>query len=395
MLLLTLVPGLGPVRMARCLQRCGDAHAVLHASVAELVAVPGVGRKTAEQIRRGIDELGDGRALAAEHELIERHGVRIVSIDDAEYPRLLRHIDDPPPLLYVRGQLQEQDAVALAVVGARRCTHYGREQAGRLAGLAARAGLTIVSGGAYGVDAAAHRGVLRSGGRTIAVLGSGLADPYPAEHLELFDQIAREGNGENRGAVISELPMATPPKPENFPSRNRIISGLSLGVLVIEASLRSGALITARLAAEEHHREVLALPGRVDSAASTGCHRMIREGWAALVTGLDDILQALGETGQLLAAARDSGQTRNGGDRGGDAAADGDPPSRGNLFEQHLTAGQAKIVEHLRVATDSCDIDALAEDTGLPVPAIRADLTLLEIRGLVRRSGSGYARTSR
>lgn len=383
MLLLTLTPGLGPTLIARATRQLGGPQAVLEASADQLAAIPGIGPRRAQRIRRAIDDLADGAALAAEREAVERCGAAVIAIDDPGYPKLLRHIDDPPPLLYVRGRLAPEDAIALAVVGARRCTHYGREQADRLAGLAARAGLTIVSGGAYGIDAAAHRGAMRSGGRTIAVLGSGLADPYPPEHIELFDRIVAD----DRGAVVSELPMTAPPRRENFPSRNRIISGLALGVLVIEASLRSGALITARLAAEEHHREVLALPGRVDSPASAGCHRMLREGWAALVTGLDDILNSLGDTGQLLAAANTTIDNINENSSVITAPSDGDD----TVFTRNLTDSQRLIVARLAELPDPRDIDMLAAATGLAVPALRADLTLLEIRGLVRRRGGGYA----
>lgn len=387
MLLLTLTPGLGPTLIARTTRQLGGPQAVLDASAAQLAAVPGIGPQRAGRIRRDIDALIAANALAAERDAVERCGAAVIAIDDPAYPKLLRCIDDPPPLLYVRGRLAPEDAIALAVVGARRCTHYGREQADRLAGLAARAGLTIVSGGAYGIDAAAHHGAMRSGGRTLAVLGSGLAEPYPHEHIELFDRIVAD----DQGAVISELPMTAPPRPENFPSRNRIISGLSLGVLVIEASLRSGALITARLAAEEHHREVLALPGRVDSPASAGCHRMLREGWAALVTGLDDILAGLGETGQLLAAA----DTTNA--HAGDV--DSIKRSTGSQddtpFTRNLTNSQRLILQKLGELSEAADVDALAAATGLAVPALRADLTLLEIRGLVRRSAGGYAAAAR
>jgi DNA processing protein len=267
---LSLAPGVGPILMRRLEQELGGVAAVCSASAEKLSRVEGIGLKKADMIRRGIDEADVERELG----FVEQFGARLVAIDDQEYPSLLRHIPDPPPLLYLRGELDRADAVALAIVGARQCTVYGREQADRLAGLCAQAGLTIVSGGARGIDTAAHRAALRVGGRTIAVLGCGLAHCYPPENGPLFDEVTAD-----RGAVISEMPMQAPPIAENFPRRNRIISGLSLGVLVVEASARSGALITARLATEEHHREVMALPGRVDSSASSGCHKIIREGW--------------------------------------------------------------------------------------------------------------------
>ena len=206
--------------------------------------------------------------------------------DDPAYPAALGRICDPPGVLFCQGKLEPRDELAVAVVGSRRCTVYGRQQAERLAGVLARAGLTIVSGLARGIDAAAHRGALEAGGRTIAVLGTGLANIYPPEHAELAAAIARNG------AVLSEVPLDTAPLPGLFPQRNRIIAGLSMGVVVVEASRNSGALHTVRHALEQG-REVFAVPGRIDSLASEGCHDILRDG-ATLVRHADDILQGLG-----------------------------------------------------------------------------------------------------
>ena len=308
-----------------------------------------------------------------------------LALGDDDYPPLLKHIPDPPPLLYVRGRIEPSDRLALGIVGARHCTQYGREQADRFATLLVQAGLCLASGGAYGIDAAVHRAALKtSGGRTIAVLGSGLAQPYPRDHVPLFDQIVSE----KRGAVVSELPMTAPPAAENFPRRNRIISGLSLGVLVIEASLRSGALITARVASEEHNREVMALPGRVDSQASAGCHKVIREGWATLVTSAADVLDALGETGSLLKAGMPTDGHGNGDGKGAAAASGGS----GGLFDQNLTPSQRKIVDALE---QERTLDQIAAATGLAIHVIQADLTMLQIRSLVSKSGSAYGRKRR
>jgi DNA processing protein len=341
--------------------------------------VDGVGPRRAEALRRAFDEIARERRVEREKELIEKRGVSLLAVDEPGYPALLRHINDAPPLLFVRGSIRAEDGLALGVVGSRKCTHYGREQADRFAAQCSQAGLTIVSGGAYGVDAAAHHAAVRVGGRTLAVIGSGLDQPYPPEHGELFDRITADG-GEH-GAVVSELPMSAPPIPQNFPARNRIISGLSLGVLVVEASQRSGALITARLAAEDHGREVMAVPGRVDSDVSSGCHKIIREGWATLVTSAADVLDALGDAGQTLKGAVASNPAAGGAN---ETATDA------SLFEANLTESQRKIVAAIGEGAD--EFDRLAAATGLAASTLQADLTMLQIRGLVTRDAGRIAR---
>lgn len=279
----------------------------------------------------------------------------------------------------MRGELREQDALGLGIVGSRKCSHYGREQADRFAAQCAAAGLCIVSGGAYGIDIAAHRATLRVKGRTIAVIGSGLGVPYPKDHVPVFDQIVAEESG----AVISEFPMYVGPKPENFPRRNRIISGMALGVLVVEAAQRSGALITARLCVEDHGRECMALPGRVDAPASAGCHKIIRDGWATLVTSASDVLDQLGEAGQLLKIdhERAAGATSS-------EQADKDSPS---LFDATYTESQRKILE---AVAEPRALDQIVAWTGLDVGPVSADLTMLEIRGVVQRKGGMFVKRS-
>lgn len=371
LLQLTLVSGFSPVATRRAIEALGSAQAVLRAGPSELAQAAQVSARRAEQIGRSLDELSDGQMLASEKDLIDANSVTLVALNDPAYPTLLRHISDPPPLLYVRGQLTEADAVGLAIVGSRRCSQYGRAQADRLAALCVGAGLCIISGGAIGIDGAAHYAALRAGGRTVAVIGSGLSNPYPDQHTKLFDQIA------SSGAVMSELPMRTPPISTNFPARNRIISGLALGVLVVEAASRSGALITARLAAEDHGREVMAIPGHVDSTVSEGCHKMIRQGWASLVTNVGDILDALGETGSLLKAGLplDSSTTQT-----------SDDPA---LFERNLTDSQKRVIDAL---DQPRSVDDLAIHTGLSVPMVQSDLTMLKIRGLVTQTGGMVSR---
>ncbi|MEX2389945.1 MAG: DNA-processing protein DprA, partial [Phycisphaeraceae bacterium] len=351
LLTLLLTPGFGPTRVNRCIEAFGSAQAVLGASADKLGRVQGISAgKTGTALAAAMRDTLAGDAVERELEQTAKAHVDIVGLSDPHYPRLLKLIPDAPPILWVRGRLREDDALALGVVGSRRCTHYGREQAERLSYQCAEAGLCIVSGGAFGVDAASHRGALRAKGRTIAVLGSGLAKPYPREHLDLFAEIVAD-DGE-RGAVISEFPTQTPPTPENFPRRNRIISGLSLGVLVVEAARRSGALITARLCVEEHGRELLALPGRVDSPASEGCHKIIREGWATLATNAGDILDALGDAGQLLKANLPTSEP-----------AAGATTSDASLREHNLTDSQASIIHAL---AEPRSLDQVAVHTGLP-----------------------------
>lgn len=370
---LTLVPGLGPVLTRRLYERFGNADAILVATATQLSQIDGIGRKKADLFRRALDEADVSKEL----DLVRQHRVTLLSIDDAAYPALLKHIADPPPLLYVRGSIEARDSLGLAVVGSRQCSHYGREQADRLSALCSQAGLTILSGGARGIDTAAHRAALRVGGRTIAVLGCGLARCYPPENAELFDAIAAGG-----GAVVSELPMTSPPMAENFPARNRIISGLSLGVLVVEASTRSGALITARLAAEEHHREVMALPGRVDSVSSTGCHRILREGWATLVTNPGEVLDCLGEAGQTLKLALAESS-----ESAGEPAAQAPAPS---LFADGPAGAILKAI-----GSGPITLDQLADAAGLTIAQLQAHLTQLQITGQVQRlPGNRVARRS-
>ncbi len=374
---LALVPGLGPILTQRLQSKFGTAIAVCGATATQIAEVEGIGRKKADLIRRAIDEADVTREI----DLIDQHGVTLLAIEDANYPALLRQIYDPPSLLYVRGSIEKCDSLGLAIVGSRACTLYGREQADRLAGLCSQAGLTIISGGARGIDSAAHRATLRVKGRTIAVVGCGLAECYPPENRELFDAIAAGG------AMVSELPMTAPPLAENFPARNRIISGLSLGVLVVEASLRSGALITARLAAEEHHREVMALPGRVDSPASAGCHKILREGWATLVTNPADILDCLGEAGQTLKGAVESAAK----------SATDSPPSQQQAtlpFTSPNLTGPAKIILDA-ITLDPISLDTLCETTGLPIHTLGAHLTQLQISGLVDRLPANHVKRRR
>lgn len=282
---LSLTSGIGPVLIRRMIELAGSPEAATRLSRRDLQQVEGIGLAKAQSIHGSLQSAG----AQAEKELASaaEMGLTLLCPDDAAWPALLKPLPDAPTVLYLRGALEPRDLNSLAIVGSRKCSLYGREQSERFASLLAGAGFTVISGGARGIDSAAHRGALQHPhGRTLAVLGSGLDVPYPPENEPLFKQIAQ------RGAVLSEFPLGTPPEAENFPRRNRIVSGLSRAVLVIEADTRSGALITARIANEDHGRPVLALPGRVDNALCGGPHQLIRDG-ATLITNLEDILAAL------------------------------------------------------------------------------------------------------
>ncbi|MGE5611465.1 MAG: DNA-processing protein DprA, partial [Bacillota bacterium] len=309
-------------------------------------------------------------------------GARVVCWEDEEYPPLLREIQDPPVVLFVLGDLQARDLNAVAIVGSRRCSYYGREQAERFGALLAGAGFTVVSGGARGIDSAAHRGAMQHpAGRTIAVLGSGLDVVYPPENEELFKQVAK------RGAVMSEFLFGTPPSAENFPRRNRVVSGMSRGVFVIEADERSGALITARLANEDHGRPVFALPGRVDNKMSIGPHQLIRDG-AILVSRMEDIVEGLDPlpdgvrtAGLFDGVMRGKSQAT---ERPSDEATKGRSPEREEGAERVIMSERQRgIVE--RMGSEAVTVDELVERTGVEAGVIMGELTMLSLKGVVKR----------
>ncbi|MFM9957122.1 MAG: DNA-processing protein DprA [Phycisphaerales bacterium] len=416
MLRLTLVPGVGPILARRLIAHFGAVDRMLRASPADMQRVDGIGDKLAPRIVAG---LRDSERLAdRECELCERAGVRLIAVADPAYPPLLAETRDAPCVLYIRGDPAALSrAYTVAIVGSRHCTPYGIEQAERFASFLASSGLIVVSGGARGIDSAAHRAAIRAqsvgaGGGTVAVLGCGLANCYPPENAQLFQDIAGSG-----GAVVSELPMETGPNADNFPARNRVISALSLGVIVIEAPRGSGALITARCAIDEHGREVMAVPGRVDSPASEGSNQLIRKGEAALVTAPGDVLEQLEEPARhqwrgthadrfeasdptgisradkrdgLLFGAAASAETTAGQDGPAPlprAAPVPKPPAAKPAAA--LTPNQTALVNAL---ASPMSFDELVRATGLAAGAIQADLTLLELRRVIRREGPKFAR---
>ncbi len=356
---LSLVSGVGPRLRKALLEEFGTASAALAAATADLRRVQGIGGELARRIAAAKDEID----VQAEFDLCAQHGIRILTDHDDDYPRALREIHDPPAVLFIRGQILPQDALAVAIVGARHATHYGIAQAERLAGSLARAGLTINSGLARGIDAAAHRGALAAGGRTLAVLGSGLLNMYPPEHAELAEQVVAHG------ALISEVAPNSPPLAAAFPQRNRIITGMSLGVMVVEASTHSGALISARHAMEQG-REVFAVPGRIDNRMSRGCHRLIRDG-AKLVETAEDVLE---ELGPLVAPTQNAA---------GEAVHHPAELLLNNVEQQVLSA----------IASEPTTIDAVIAQCGLATSQVLSTISVLEMRHLVRRlSGNTLVR---
>ncbi len=282
LLALHLVPGIGPRLVAALLERFGSVAAIAEASIGALTAIPHLGEKVAIALQASLRS----HDVDEELELMERNNVSLLRLGSPEYPTSLAAIAVPPRFLYVRGRLAAQDAEAVAVVGARSCTSYGMRVAGRLGHDLARAGFTVVSGLARGIDGAAHRGALEAKGRTVAVLAGGLSKIYPPEHSDLAAEIVASG-----GALLSEVPMRMEPMAGMFPARNRIISGLSRGVVLVEAAEKSGALITASHAANQG-REVFVIPGQVDSLASGGALTLLRKG-AKLVRHAADVIEDL------------------------------------------------------------------------------------------------------
>ncbi len=278
-ILFNMMEGIGPVRIRSLVEALGSVTAIVEACAEDLRKGKAVGPDLARSVIRQRDTLDP----VAEEERTQSMGARIVTAIDEEYPRALGEIYDPPLALYVRGTLEEKDRHAIALIGSRRTTHYGRQVADRLAYQLGRIGDVVVRGLARGIDTAAHEGALKSGGRTIAVLGGALDKLYPSENTALAEAI------EKNGAVISEFPLGREPDRTTFPMRNRIVSGLSLGVVVVEAGFKSGAMHTADSALEQG-RSVFAVPGRIDSSSSRGAHQLIKNG-ARLVEDVDDILQ--------------------------------------------------------------------------------------------------------
>jgi DNA processing protein len=372
-----------PRLAAALLQRYGnDPDAIFEASDAELGEVPGL-------LPRHLVRLRDQSLVATDRQRawIERYGVRLLSLADPAYPALLRDIHDPPAYLFYRGTLPPSNRERIGIVGSRHATPYGRATAEQFARELAGQGLTVVSGGAVGIDAAAHRGALAGGGPTLAILGCGLDVDYPRENRALFEQIVQNG------ALLTEYPLGAPPEAWRFPARNRIISGLAIGVLVVEAPRQSGALITAEYAAEQG-RPVLAIPGNIDRPTSTGTNELLKEG-ATLVTAPSDILRALN---LITLPVRPDRQTTLELDWGParhrkeapQAAAPAHPSASQATIDQ-LPEGQRRLLECLSLTPRH--LDAIAQEAGVSAVTASVEMTLLELAGFARRlPGNNYIR---
>lgn len=344
---------LPPRTAGALLERFGSVEAIFGASESDLKSVDGLSEKRRAQV------LSDPpAAVERDLKLLEELNVRPIPVSSQDYPVGLKNIYDPPVLIYVKGDFGEQDRLAVGIVGSRRASHYGLQTAERIASDLAKRGLTIISGGARGVDTAAHKGALAAGGRTVAVLGCGMDICYPAENEKLFAAIAESG------AVISEFPFGAQPEPWRFPPRNRLISGLSLGVVVCQSPEASGALITASYAAEQG-KDVFAVPGNIDDERNRGCHALIKDG-ARLVENAADVLAELGlEPGeaQQLELPMDS-----------------------------LTDSELSIVRLLSL--EPVQVDEIIDKCDMPAHMVAGMLTVLEMKGVIKRlPGNAYVRT--
>lgn len=339
------------------LQRFSTPEAVFAARDAELLATGRITRVDVERLRECADY-----EVRSDLATIERLNLTLLRVDEPDYPERLKKIHDPPPLLFVYGELSDADRTSVAIVGTRRATAYGKLVAEKLSSELARRGITVVSGLARGIDTAAHHGALWAQGRTIAVCGCGVDVVYPRENKDLRVKISQSG------AVISEFPLSSAPEFWHFPARNRVISGLSLGVVVVEAPENSGAMITADFAAE-HGREIFAVPGNVNSGKSKGCHRLIKDG-AKLVESVEDILNELG----LVVQPREG-------------AAAPKPP------DIPLAPIETRVYQVITLQQKH--VDDITREAALPVAQANAVLLQLEIKGLIRRYPGGmFARTA-
>ncbi len=355
---LNLVGGLGSIRLRKLLDYFGQPEDIFNAPEEKLSAVSGIGNSLAADIC-----CLDRKCITQEIALAKERNLKILTLEDKGYPLNLKYTFDPPIVLYVKGEIKEEDALSIAVVGSRRASFYGLSCAEKFAGDLSARGLTIISGMARGIDSLAHRAALKQGGRTIAVMGSGFNHIYPPENRKLAEEISRDG------AVISEFPMDAKPLRQNFPRRNRVISGLALGVLVVEAAQNSGALITADFALEQG-RDVFALPGKVDSRTSVGTNELIKQG-AKLVSSCEDIFEELNLNIQGKPKA-----------------------SRGVPVCNNVITNSDEGFLYRMLSGSPLSIDDMVEESGLNIPNISNILFHLEMKKMVRQlPGKQFVRT--
>lgn len=359
---LNMIEHVGPVRVRQLLEHFGDAPAILKATKPQLLHVHGIGEETADAIANWEKTVG----LAGELKRLTDYGCEALIQTDENYPPLLREIYDPPIVLYVKGKLTAKDRNGVAIVGSRMTTHYGIEVARKLAYQLAYVGVTVVSGGARGIDTAAHQGAMAAKGRTVCVLGTGINIVFPPENKELFERIAANG------AVVTQFPFNRKADKQSFAIRNRIVAGMTLGTVVVEANLTSGALITANFATE-YGRQIFAVPGRIDSPRSKGCHELIKKG-AKLCEGPEDILS---EFEYLFPASnRPPG-----------------PNETGVLPALELSDHEQKVfgaLDHEEVG-----IDDIIRRSGLPSSTVSVALLSLEMKRLVKQlPGKIFVRNS-
>jgi len=347
---LNITYDIGGIRLKKLLEYFETPQNILKAPPEKLMAVSGIGEKIAYQIHSLKKE-----DLDKELALAKKYNLKILTAEDEDYPKILKHIPDPPIVLYVKGELKEEDKFGIAIVGSRRASFYGLSLAEKFAFELSQYGFTIISGMARGIDSCAHKGALKRGGRTIAVMGSGFSHIYPEENRELSEKISQNG------AVISEFPLDAKPLSQNFPRRNRVISGLSLGVLVVEAAKNSGALITADFALEQG-REVFALPGKVDSHTSFGTNGLIKQG-AKLVSCVDDILEEF----SLPINKNQSDNTKT----NSKSESDFIDKEEGEIYNS--------------ISDQAIQLDELVEKTTLDIPTISAILLRLEMKKLIKQ----------
>ncbi|HHT46735.1 MAG TPA: DNA-protecting protein DprA [Firmicutes bacterium] len=356
-----LMPSLGPVRIRRLIRHFGSPEQAWEAAnnIEALIQVKGFGRSLAEKVAKEHREINPEKSWAE----FEQKGYSYIIWDDDNYPRLLREIYDPPPLLYYMGDFNVSDTSCLAIVGSRRHTAYGKEIAYKFASALSNYKITVVSGMARGIDTWAHKGVLSAGGKTLAVMGCGLDICYPPENRMLMEKIRQSG------AVISEFPPGSEPYPQNFPRRNRIISGLSAGTIVVEAGERSGALITADFALEQG-REVFAVPGGINSPYSRGCHRLIKEG-AKLVEKVEDVLEEL-----LLFSENDTISHKK-------VTAENGAEDRGQLNQDEI-----KLMEI--IPYEPLPLEQIVIMSKMPISTVNILLLGLELKGIIKQLPGKY-----